>query len=53
MHITSPQIAAFITVFTIVLNATLGYFNIPNTLACSVQNAAPETQAAAAALVGR
>lgn len=53
MHISSPWLAVGITVFTLVANAALAYFNLPGNLACTLQNAAPQTQAAAAALIGK
>lgn len=53
MQISNPWLVVGITVFTLFANAALAYFNLPGSLACTLQNAAPQTQAAAAALIGK
>lgn len=53
MHITSISLGAIIITFTLLVNVLLAYFNLPGQLACTLINASPETQDAAAALIGR
>lgn len=53
MHPTSNILATVVVIATLAANVALGYFNIPNTLACDLAAAAPQMQAAAAAAIGR
>ena len=53
IHLDTKTAAAIIVLITLVLQAGLGYFNIPGKLTCTLQQIDPGTQAAAAALLGR
>lgn len=52
-HFTSKQAAIALGVFTFVSNLALGYFNIPQKVDCTLKQAAPGVQAAAAGLIGK
>lgn len=53
MHPTTSTLATVVAIVTLLANLVLGYFNIPNAIACDLTAAAPEMQAAAAAAIGR
>lgn len=52
-HPNTTLTASILALVVVVANVAIAYFNISGTIACTLTNAAPEMQAAAAAAIGR
>ncbi len=53
MHPNTTLTAAVLALVVVIANVAIAYFNISGTIACTLTNAAPQMQAAAAAAIGR
>lgn len=53
IHPDTTLTAGVLAIVVLIANVAIAYFNITGTIACTLANAAPTMQAAAAAAVGR
>jgi len=53
IHPNTTLTASILALVVVIANVAIAYFNITGTIACTLTNAAPQIQAAAAAAVGR